>query len=54
MDIVQIAVPVAILALFVASMLLTELGHGRAKGLGVICLVAVFGLLVAEIALIAA
>lgn len=52
MGIMQIVVPVAILALFVASMLLTELGHGRAKGFGIVCLVGVFGLLVAEIALI--
>ena len=54
MDIMQIVVPVAILALFVASMLLTELWHGRAKGFGIVCLIGVFGLIIAEIALIAA
>lgn len=54
MDATQIAMPVAILVLFVASMLLTELvGRRWAKGLGIVCLIAAFGMSVAEVILLA-
>lgn len=55
MDVTHIVIPIVILVLFVVSMLLTELvGRRWAKGFGIVCLVGVFGLIVAEIALIAA
>lgn len=53
MDVTHIVMTVATLFLFVASMILSELGRGWAKGLGVVCLVAAFGLLVAEITFVA-
>lgn len=54
MDAKQIVIPVAILVLFVASMLLTEfVGRGWTKGFGVVCLIAAFGMFVVELILLA-